>query len=755
MLLRSSLSLGDPVLLGLLRARLILSLLCLAAVCSTALAASDVAAPARDAAQSVADFRPSATPLFVLSPTVAVWLRADNITDLPATHWIPFFTMSMTGYLRIDGAVFRFLGVDRTPVSSADRASTEPMQQTSRLVRSTQTTFVLEAAGVELRLTFTTPAFPHDLSASSRPIAYITAEVNCTDGNSHDVQLYLDHGSEFPLNSVDERVMFSDVSSQWRQLIPHARVLTVHGYDSLAFGVKGDLVKPNWSHLYFATSSLLLTGAAQHNASLTRSAFIAGQPLPASDLNKPRLIGTDFPVSAFSFDLGTVTPSAPVSVVVMLAVDDVYSMRWFGQYQRPLWRHSYSDSVVQMIAAGLQDYAALKQQADRYDAAVLSDLTALAGERYAALAVLAHRQVMGATTAVWNDDSQAAWLYMKEQSSDGDISTVDVVFPASPFYLFLNGAEQLRLMLLPLLAYANNETEIDYGLPWAPHHLGFWPVCDLLPDEQEQMPVEESSNMLIMLAALAQRQGGAVDYLVPYLPVLTMWAQYINSSLPDPGLQLCTDDFEGPSPHNANLAVHGIVGLSAYAIILSYMGMTQQAELWNALAASLVPAWQSLALDADGSHYKQRYDQNGTWSEKYNLVWQYVLGVDTFPDSVRDVELSYYYSQSRRFGIPLDNRQPLSKCDSSSWIAAMATNTTQRQQMIDWLYGFVHGTPDRQPFPDLYDTDTNRAGGFFARPVMGGLYNVAILSDLQRQKRLQTEGEQLRSQRKHAGLRRE
>ena len=36
--------------------------------------------------------------------------------------------------------------------------------------------------------------------------------------------------------------------------------------------------------------------------------------------------------------------------------------------------------------------------------------------------------------------------------------------------------------------------------------------------------------------------------------LLTVWGDYIVASLPDPGNQLCTDDFEGASPHNVNLA---------------------------------------------------------------------------------------------------------------------------------------------------------------------------------------------------------
>merc|ERR1719261_507590 len=76
----------------------------------------------------------------------------------------------------------------------------------------------------------------------------------------------------------------------------------------------------------------------------------------------------------------------------------------------------------------------------------------------------------------------------------------------------LEAPEYFRKIVLPLFAYGNNETAaygspIPYNLAWAPHHLGHWPVCDLLPSKQEQMPVEESGNLLIIVAGLIQAQS--------------------------------------------------------------------------------------------------------------------------------------------------------------------------------------------------------------------------------------------------------
>lgn len=44
--------------------------------------------------------------------------------------------------------------------------------------------------------------------------------------------------------------------------------------------------------------------------------------------------------------------------------------------------------------------------------------------------ILLFRQVMAACKLVWNSEKQIPWYFVKEISSDGDLSTVDVIYPA-------------------------------------------------------------------------------------------------------------------------------------------------------------------------------------------------------------------------------------------------------------------------------------------------------------------------------------
>ena len=164
-----------------------------------------------------------------------------------------------------------------------------------------------------------------------------------------------------------------------------------------------------------------------------------------------------------------------------------------------------------------------------------------------------------------------------------------------------------RRTLLPIFNYANNATGggdvYSYSLEFAPHHLGVWPVCAMKEEDQENMPVEESSNMLIMLAALAKVQGSdSVEYLKPYIGMLKQWADFNIGVLPDPGDQLCTDDFEGPSPHNVNLAAKGIVSLGAFGQLLGVMGDEDGASHYRGIAEELVGNWTSMGVE--GGHSK-------------------------------------------------------------------------------------------------------------------------------------------------------
>jgi len=427
-------------------------------------------------------------------------------------------------------------------------------------------------------------------------------------------------------------------------------------------------------------------------------------------------------VLSAAWNLGTVNPNTVARRHLTLAYDQVVSMRYFGTDMMPLWRmrwlHPFA-MLEDVESSRINDLAACAA----FDADLISRLTARGGDEYATLGSLVYRQVTGGTQAVWNPVLKEPWVFMKEISSDGDVSTVDVIYPAFPMFQYLY-PEYFRKILMPLLVYGNNETaqygmSMPYDLAWAPHHLGTWPICDLAPNQQEQMPMEESGNMLIMMAALLKNSADA-SYLKDYWKMLDSWADYTLAALPDPDKQLCTDDFEGPSPHNTNLAAKGMVALDAWADVVLARGDEGQAAVYRTFARTFAKNWTEMA--ADGSdHFRIQFNLPSTWSLKYNLFFQKVLGLETFPQSVFDKENAYYQTKLEKCGVPLDNRHPYTKSDWTLWSGAVADNE-QFSNLVGRLYHFAHVTESRWPLTDWYDVETCRAVGFRARPVQGGFF---------------------------------
>ncbi|MCA9059469.1 MAG: DUF1793 domain-containing protein, partial [Planctomycetaceae bacterium] len=303
----------------------------------------------------------------------------------------------------------------------------------------------------------------------------------------------------------------------------------------------------------------------------------------------------------------------------------------------------------------------------------------------------------------------------------------DVFYPMAPQFL-LCGPTLTKSVLAPFMEYAASDR---WKFPFAPHDLGTYPKANGQRygggehSEENQMPVEECGNLLLLFGALAQMEGNA-DYAALYWPQLSQWAAYLQEKGFDPENQLCTDDFAGHMAHNVNLSAKAICGLSAYARLCRLRGLNDEADRYQRTAQSFAKQWVDAA--ADGDHYRLAFDRTNTWSQKYNLVWDRILNLDLFPDDVYLTEMRYYRRIQHQYGLPLDNRSDYTKLDWILWTATLTQNQDDFQSLVHPVYDFISATPDRSPLTDWYYTSTARKVGFTARPVVGGVFLRAMYS---------------------------
>lgn len=671
----------------------------------------------------VPGFRPPCVPLNVVSPYQSTWSCSDNLYDAWPQHWNGV-TIGMTGFLKVDGSTYRFMGLANDVVPNS-------VKQIKVMVAPTTTTYTFEAGGVELDVSFATPSIglDSDIVMASRPVTHVNFAARSTDSASHKVEIYYDNSAEGAVQKTNESVRWSRPGLSSRQHLQRESlaIMAIGTSEQKLLGQGSDTI--NWGHWLVSTPKMAPgVHTVMASSALLRQSFVDGSyQKQEDDTTGPRAANKDWPVLSVAWELGEVDGTR-VERHLTLGYDQLLSQRYFGTDMEPLWRSRWTSA-----AAMLEDVELLRHQdmlaMSAFDRELVQKLSARGGDKFASLLSLAYRQVVGGTQAVWNPLANKSWVFMKEISSDGDVSTVDVLYPSLPMFQYLY-PEYFRKMMEPLLAYGNNETkaygmDMPYNLPWAPHHLGHWPICDLAPNRQEQMPVEESGNMLIMLAALNQAQG-RLDYLDKYWPMLDSWADYIVKSLPDPANQLCTDDFEGPSPHNTNLAVKGIVALDAYSTLVATRGDAKKARLYRSKVVEFVSNWTTTA--ADSNHYRMQFNLPSSWSLKYNLLYQRALKLSSFPEYVFEKENAYYQTKMQKCGVPLDGRHPYTKSDWSLWTAALG-NQEQMEAIIEGVYNFAHTTSSRAPLSDWYDVDSCEMKGFRARPVQGGLFAPMIVPE--------------------------
>jgi hypothetical protein len=648
-------------------------------------------------------FRPPAVPLVTSDPYLSIWSAADHLNDRNTSHWTGH-PQSLLSVIRVDGKPFRIMG--------RDPHDTAAFPQVSLAVTPTSTVYQFEGAGVHVTLTFLTPLLPHDLDLMARPLTYLAWEVKSTDGQAHTVQLLDSTSSELAVENPRQAVTWA------RESAGDLTLLKIGSQQQHRLGNPGDDTRIDWGYAYTGARSDQSTSAIGGMKELLASFNETGKLPGDDDTRQPRPVSDDQPICAFAFDLGSVSTD-PVSRQVMIAYDEVESILYFGKPLQPYWRRS-GDGPAQLFQKAAADYAALVPKCQQFDQDLVGDARRLGGDGYANIVSLAYRQAW-AGCGLAADSHKQPLLFTKENTSNGDIATVDVIFPMDPIWVLLSPA-LAKASLVSNLMYSASP---HWKFPNAPHDLGTYPVVNGRDDGGEGMPVEESGNMIVLCDAIAQEEGSA-QWVEKWWPQLTQWAHYLEKYGLDPEDQLCTDDFMGHLAHNANLSIKAILGLAAYGDMCRLRGDQSEAARYMDLAKTDARHWVEVA-DA-GDHSLLAFDKPGTWSQKYNLVWDKILGLNIFPPEVAAKEIAYYKTQLQPYGLPLDSRTKLTKTDWSLWSATLATDPADFQAIVNPIVEYLNETTSRVPLVDSYETDNIDSNGMHARPVIGGVF-IKLLSD--------------------------
>jgi len=649
-------------------------------------------------------FRPPAVPLVTSDPYLSIWSMADKLTDDTTRHWTRG-EHPLVSLIRVDGKTYRLMG--KIP------ANVPPLPQVALHVFPTRSVYEFADAHVHVTLTFLTPALPDDLDVLARPLSYLTWGVRSVDGIAHDVSIYASASALLAVNAPEQQVAWSP------EKMGGLTVLRAGSVDQTLLRPVGDDTRIDWGYLYAAAPAAQARAAVGANDTLLES-YVASGALPAEDdARMPRAANDRQPVLGFVFDVGNVGPE-PVSRHLMIAYDEIYSIKFLGRKLRPYWRRDGA-GPSDLLHAAERDYAGLVRRSVAFDQELMRDLTHAGGTRYAQMAALAYRQAL-AGCGLAADANKQPLFFTKENSSNGCIATVDVIYPAAPQFLLM-GPAYAKALVVPALIYS---TSPRWKFPFAPHDVGVYPQAngqvygggEGSTNEADMMPVEESANLILLCAAIAKMEGNA-GFASKWWPQLTRWEAYLEKYGRDPENQLCTDDFMGHLAHNANLSVKAILAIAAYGELCRLRGDADAAARYLSLARQYSRHWMEAA--ADGDHSRIAFDKPNTWSQKYNLVWDKLLDLHVFPAEVARQEVAYYKKMIQRYGVPLDSRTRLTKTDWCLWSATLAQDRTDFEAIVSPIYDYLNETTARLPFVDSYATDDSRSEGMRARPVIGGL----------------------------------
>ncbi len=638
------------------------------------------------------EFRPPAVPLLVFDPYFSIWSFNDKLYDDSTRNWTGAKN-AMTGIVRCGNKVWRFMG----KIADREYYYCEPdiIEQVNLKVNPTTTEYTFENDELRLVVRFINPLLADDLKLLSRPIGYI--EYEAFSKFDEDIEVYFDISAETCVDDYQKQV----------QLYESEFGIYCGNVEQKLLNKSGDDVRIDWGYLH------LLDKEAYFCSAFTgRNEFVLGKCEKKLKAGEVLSVYLDNPAMSV-IKKGN-------SGRIAIGYDDIKSIEYFGK-QLDAYYKIDGDTFEDVCRDAIDNFDFIKKKCQAFDTELIN-ISKKISEKYTDIISLSYRQAIAAHKLCF--DESGLLFISKECFSDGCAATVDVTYPSMPLFLKLN-PELVIGMLRPIFEYAKMDL---WNFEFAPHDVGIYPIIDKQAYGYEkedpewtisrQMPVEECANMLICTYAICNAIGSK-EYACQNKELLTKWADYLLEFGKIPENQLCTDDFNGHLDKSCNLSIKAIIGIYAFGELFDmpkYKEKAKEFAFW----------WKENANEKD--HYKLAFDTDGTWSIKYNMVWDKIFRFGLF-DDVCKIETDFYITKLMKYGIPLDSRGTVAKNDWIMWAAAMCETDEKRDKIIESVWNMINETKTRVPITDHYDATTGLQWrwaeyytwqGFQNRSVVGG-----------------------------------
>ncbi|KAK7529441.1 uncharacterized protein J3D65DRAFT_648597 [Phyllosticta citribraziliensis] len=705
------------------------SLIALALAATTALAQK----PSCDDGRKLGTFqpiyspaRPPSVPLAVRSPYTSAWSTTAQNGTLNGGS-VKFWTgedIGWEGIVLVDGTAYEFMGDGITDLPLMDNIKyATPLTVT---YDSQYSNFTFSAGPVELTASFFSPVIPQDLCRTSIPLSYLLVSWRSKDNSSHSVQLYNDVNAGWNNYQASQTIQYSlsadTASVQPNTTINRGSLFTWEYHLGQEFTFTELNEFPQWGNFTLSTKpGRVANFSFQAGDSVNiRYNFIKNRYL-SNDIDSG-----DDQIFAYTHDFGrNATQGSSLYTVGTIQKPNINYLTPEGlQSLQPWWSgdQCLGPSIPNAIAFHYDDFQTVQVSAAQSSIAVPEVQEA---QSYYSIVALSTRQTMGAYVLTLpprfncGNSSQLysptePFMWQKEISSNGNMNTVDVLYPCMPFFLYSN-PNMLKYNMNPLWLFQESGF---YPRLYAIHDIGFrFPNATGYVDGNDRtMPVEESANMILMTYAYYKYTGDS-NYLKQHYQKMFQWAQFLIS-------QLSTDDFQGTLENQTNLAIKGIVGLQAMAQVSTVTGNPVDSANFSAYSTEYYDKWEGYGIDPTGTHTLLNYQSRYSWGLLYNTYPDKLLNLGVVRQEVYDMQSTWYPQIFQIFGIPLDSRKSITKTDWEMWTAATCSPETRRL-FVNALAYWINSTSFDKAFTDLHDTIAQggtREGSptFIARPVAGG-----------------------------------